>query len=79
MKLCGENMIKTTAVLLEDGSAKSKLSRMAESYQGEGFDYIFYLFMRVAVNQKHLRERLIDSECISADADCSLAEIKKCR
>jgi len=28
-------------------------------------------------NQKHLREHLIDSGYISADADCSLAEIKK--
>lgn len=41
------------------------------------YDYIFYLSRGAAVNQKHLRERLIDSGYISSDAECSLAEIKK--
>ena len=41
------------------------------------YDYIFYLSRGAAVNQKHLRERLIDSKYIAADADCSLNEIKK--
>ena len=41
------------------------------------YDYIFYLSRGAAVNQKHLRERLIDSKYITADADCSLNEIKK--
>ncbi len=41
------------------------------------YDYVFYLSRGAAVNQKHLRERLIDSGFISADADCSLDEIKK--
>ncbi len=41
------------------------------------YDYIFYLSRGAAVNQKYLRERLIDSGYISSDADCSLAEIKK--
>ena len=41
------------------------------------YDYIFYLSRGAEFNQKHLRERLIDSGYISADADCSLAEIKK--
>lgn len=41
------------------------------------YDYIFYLSRGASVNQKHLRERLIDSGYISTDADCSLAEIKK--
>lgn len=41
------------------------------------YDYIFYLSRGAEFNQKHLRERLIDSGYISANADCSLAEIKK--
>ncbi len=41
------------------------------------YDYIFYLSRGAEFNQKHLRERLIDSGYISADADCSLAEIKR--
>lgn len=41
------------------------------------YDYIFYLSRETAVNQKHLRERLINSGYISADFDCSLTEIKK--
>jgi predicted nucleotidyltransferase component of viral defense system len=41
------------------------------------YDYIFYLSRGAAVNQKHLRERLIDSKYITADADCSLNETKK--
>jgi predicted nucleotidyltransferase component of viral defense system len=41
------------------------------------YDYVFYLSRSASVNQKHLRERLIDSRYIAADADCSLNEIKK--
>lgn len=41
------------------------------------YDYVFYLSRGAAVNQRHLRERLIDSGYVSADADCSLNEIKK--
>ena len=41
------------------------------------YDYVFYLSRGTAVNQKHLRERLIDSKYITADADCSLNETKK--
>lgn len=41
------------------------------------YDYVFYLSRGAAVNQKHLRERLIDSRYIAADADCSLNQIKK--
>lgn len=40
------------------------------------YDYVFYLSRGAVVNQKHLRARLIDSGYISADADCSLPEIK---
>lgn len=40
------------------------------------YDYIFYLSRGTAVNRKHLRERLIQSEFISADAKCSLDEVK---
>lgn len=40
------------------------------------YDYVFYLSRGAAVNQKHLRARLIDSGYISADADCSLPKIK---
>lgn len=41
------------------------------------YDYIFYLSRGAAVNQKHLRERLIDSGFIFPDAECSLSDIKK--
>ncbi len=41
------------------------------------YDYVFYLSRGASVNQKHLRERLIDSRYIAADAGCSLNEIKK--
>ncbi len=41
------------------------------------YDYIFYLSRGAAVNQKYLRERLIDSKYIATDADCSLNAIKK--
>ena len=41
------------------------------------YDYVFYLSRNAAVNQKHLRERLIDSGYIADDAECSLNEIKK--
>lgn len=41
------------------------------------YDYVFYLSKGAAVNQRHLRERLIDSGYIPQDADCSLTEIKR--
>lgn len=41
------------------------------------YDYVFYLSRGAAVNQRHLRERLIDSGYISQDADCSMTEIKR--
>jgi len=41
------------------------------------YDYVFYLSRGAAVNQRHLRERLIDSGYIHSDVDCSLTEIKK--
>ena len=40
------------------------------------YDYVFYLSRSTAFNQKHLRERLIDSAYVSKDAECSLEEIK---
>lgn len=45
-------------------------------YEVRLYDYVFYLSRGAAVNQKHLRARLIDSGYISADADCSLPKIK---
>lgn len=41
------------------------------------YDYVFYLSRGAAVNQRHLRERLIDSGYISQGADCSMTEIKR--
>lgn len=41
------------------------------------YDYVFYLSRGAAVNQRHFRERLIDSGYISQDADCSMTEIKR--
>lgn len=41
------------------------------------YDYVFYLSRGSAVNQRHLRERLIDSGYISQSEDCSLAAIKR--
>ena len=40
------------------------------------YDFVFYLSKQVPVNQRHLRERLIQSGCIAADAECSLEEIR---
>lgn len=40
------------------------------------YDYVFYLSRGTAVNRQHLRERLIQSEFITADTECSLDEIK---
>ena len=40
------------------------------------YDYIFYLSKAVAVNQRHLRARLIDSGYISENQECTLEEIK---
>lgn len=41
------------------------------------YDYVFYLSRGAAVNQRHLRERLIDSGYIFSDADCSITAIKR--
>lgn len=41
------------------------------------YDYVFYLSRGSAVNQRHLRERLIDSGYLSQSEDCSLAAIKR--
>lgn len=41
------------------------------------YDYVFYLSRGAAVNQKHLRARLIQSNFIPPDAECSLEEIKR--
>lgn len=41
------------------------------------YDYVFYLSRKTAVNQRHLRERLIQSGFIPSDAECSLEEIKR--
>ena len=40
------------------------------------YDYIFYLYKAVTVNQRHLRARLIDSGYISENQECTLEEIK---
>lgn len=41
------------------------------------YDYIFYLSRGTAVNQKHLRARLIQSGFIGQDVECTLSEIKQ--
>lgn len=41
------------------------------------YDYVFYLSRGAAVNRRHLRERLIQSQFITTDAECSLDEIKR--
>ena len=41
------------------------------------YDYVFYLSRGISVNQKHLRERLIQSGFIEENAQCTLPEIKK--
>lgn len=41
------------------------------------YDYVFYLTKGAPVNQKHLRERLIQSGFIRADVECTLPEIKQ--
>lgn len=41
------------------------------------YDYVFYLSRGAAVNQKHLRARLIDSGYIAPDALCTLDGIKE--
>ena len=41
------------------------------------YDYIFYLSRKAAVNQKHLRERLLQSGFITNETVCSLDEIKE--
>lgn len=41
------------------------------------YDYIFYLSRGTAVNQRHLRERLLQSGFITEDVKCTLPEIKK--
>lgn len=41
------------------------------------YDYVFYLSRRAKLNRRHLRERLIDSGALPAEAECSLAEVKQ--
>jgi predicted nucleotidyltransferase component of viral defense system len=41
------------------------------------YDYVFYLSKGAAVNQKHLRERLLQSGYITSDVECALPEIKQ--
>lgn len=41
------------------------------------YDYVFYLTKGATVNQKHLRERLIQSGHINNRVECSLDEIKQ--
>ena len=41
------------------------------------YDYIFYLSKGASVNMKHLRERLIQSEYITPNTQCTLSEIKQ--
>ncbi|MCD8148147.1 MAG: nucleotidyl transferase AbiEii/AbiGii toxin family protein [Clostridiales bacterium] len=40
------------------------------------YDYVFYLSRGASVNRKHLRERLLQSEYITSDFNCTLEEIK---
>lgn len=41
------------------------------------YDYVFYLSRNAAVNLEHLRERLLQSEYITADTPCGLEDIKR--
>lgn len=41
------------------------------------YDYVFYLSRGAAVNQKHLRERLLQSDYILPEVECTLEEIKQ--
>lgn len=41
------------------------------------YDYVFYLSRGTAVNQRHLRERLLQSGYITSDVECSLPEIRQ--
>lgn len=41
------------------------------------YDYVFYLSRRIPLNLKHLRERLLQSEYITKDVECSLEEVQK--
>lgn len=41
------------------------------------YDYVFYLSRSAEVNQKHLRERLLQSGYITNETECSLDEIKQ--
>ena len=40
------------------------------------YDYVFYLSRGSAVNQRHLRARLLQSGFISDDVECTLSEIQ---
>ncbi len=40
------------------------------------YDYVFYLSRGASVNLKHLRQRLIESKYIPADAECTMNDIK---
>lgn len=41
------------------------------------YDYVFYLSRGTTVNLPHLRQRLIDSAYISADAPCNIEDVKE--
>lgn len=41
------------------------------------YDYVFYLSRGASVNQKHLRERLLQSDYITPETECTLDEIKQ--
>ena len=41
------------------------------------YDYVFYLSRGSAVNQKHLRARLLQSGFISEDVECTLPELRR--
>ncbi len=41
------------------------------------YDYIFYLSSSTPVNRLHLRQRLIESNFISDESECSLEDVKK--
>ena len=40
------------------------------------YDYVFYLARQTPVNLKHLRERLLQTQYITEDTECTLDEVK---
>ena len=41
------------------------------------YDFVFYLSKGISVNLRHLRQRLIQSEYINEDEECSLEKVKR--